>query len=225
LPLGQPPFGVRTPAPCARAGAWRVDQHQVHLAFQRRQLAGPRHHLDVAIVGTADAVEDRRQPRLLGIIGKYLAAVFHCRRQRQRLAAGTGAIVEHLHAGGGAGKLGDDLRAFVLHLEPALLVAGLGLDIGMAAGAVDRRDADAVRRKLRLGGADARELGQHAVAARLQCVDAQVERRPARQRRAFMRPVLAERRFEQRHAPGWTVGANFGWRILQLAQGQRLQLV
>ena len=44
------------------------------------------------------------------------------RRQRQRLAAGARAQIEHLQARAGAAEQGCHLRALVLHLEPALAV-------------------------------------------------------------------------------------------------------
>ncbi len=124
-----------------------------------------------------------------------------------------------------ARQFGHDLRALVLHLEPALLEGRLGLDVGMAAGAVDRRDADAVGRKPRCRRPEPRKLGQDAVAIGLQRVDAQVERRPRRKAGRFRHPFVAESILQQRRAPVRTVGANFGGRVGEPARPGRVQFV
>ena len=111
--------------------------------------------------------------------------------------------------GVGAGKLGGDLRAFVLHLEPALLEGRLGLHVGVPAGAVDRRDADAVAAQARVAAAPMPgKFGQHAVAVGLQRVDAQVERRARGKRLPPPRPSRRRRlpRSSGAHQSG-TVGA------------------
>src|SRR6185436_10931357 len=58
LPAGQPPLGVRPPAPGAGARAGRVDQHEVELAAMGLELRRFREYLDVARLGAADALED-----------------------------------------------------------------------------------------------------------------------------------------------------------------------
>ncbi len=60
---------------------------------------------------------DRRELALVDVGGVNLAAVFHRRGERQRLAAGAGAKIDHLLAGLGAGKQRGELRALVLDFD------------------------------------------------------------------------------------------------------------
>ena len=151
LPLRQPPFGVGPPAPCAAAGAGRVDQDDVHLAFERAELLpASADDLDVAVVRrgagdrrSAPAAPSRNRRRRSGpCCPSPPTAPASCRPRRRNSRAPACRLV-------GAGERGDHLRAFVLHLEPALLEGRFGLHVGMAAVAVDRRDADAVSARSR----------------------------------------------------------------------------
>ena len=60
--------------------------------------------LHVARAGALQPLEDRREPVAVGIVGEDLAAILHARGERQRLAAGAGAEIEHLLAGLCAGQ-------------------------------------------------------------------------------------------------------------------------
>jgi len=62
----------------------------------------------------------RRQPAPVFVIGVNLAAIVGLRRERQRLAATTGAKIENLVAGRGSAQQRGELRAFVLSLDKAL---------------------------------------------------------------------------------------------------------
>ena len=166
--------------------------------------------LGIARPGPLQPVIDRRQTLAVGIMGMDLAAIVHRSRQGQRLAAGTGAEVEHLPAGRRARKERGDLRSLVLDFEPALLEAGFHLDIGMATIALDRRDAHADRRqgaRLRRKGLESR---QHALAIGFQRVDAQIKGRPIAERGRLRHPVLAEGRLEMGLQPIRDIGAHRG---------------
>ncbi len=95
----QAPLGVRVAAPGADAGAGRVDHHAIDLAIEVRHRIGAgarRPDLHVAHTRTRDALVDRREAAGIGIGGVKLAVVVHHRRQRQRLAAASGAKVDDL---------------------------------------------------------------------------------------------------------------------------------
>ncbi len=144
----QPPFRVGPPPPHAGAGARRIDQHEIHLAGKLGEAfrLGGGEHLRVADAGALQPLEDRTQAHAVGIVGIELAGVLHRCRQRERLAARTGAKIEHLLPRLGAGKHDRDLRGLVLHLEPALAVSRLRLDMGTARRPRALRDAHAERR-------------------------------------------------------------------------------
>ena len=162
-----PPFGVRIAPPGADAGAGRVDQHEVELAFEIGELVADglrRPHLDVARAGALEPVVDRRKPALVVVGGVDLALVFHQRRERQRLAAAAGAKVEHLLAGLGAGEQRGELRALVLDFDQALEIGELGMD-RRALGIGAKLDAQAVRRPARRLGREIGERSRRLVAA------------------------------------------------------------
>jgi hypothetical protein len=83
------PFGVRIAPPGARAGAGRVDQHQIatslevgeHVRFTPR---GP--HLDIAGPRTGEPREDWRKAMRVRVGGVDLSLVLHRGGERQRLA-------------------------------------------------------------------------------------------------------------------------------------------
>ncbi len=122
------------------------------------------------------------------------------RGQRQRLAAGAGAEVEHLLARAGADHQRGDLAALVLHLEPALLEGRLVLDIGVAPLAVGGGDAQAVGRERRRGRAEAGERLQDLRPVGLQPVDAHVERRDGAPAPRPRRPRSSPKRRSKRGA-------------------------
>ncbi len=139
-------------------------------------------------------------------MGENLAAVLHRGGKRQRLAAGAGAEIEHLCPRRRTGKMGHKLGALVLDLEPALPEGRLGLDVGVAAGAFDRRDAQSVRRQRRRSRTGAAQLGRDLLAGCKQRVDAQVERRAFGKCRELGHPVAAECLLGKRAAPIGAVG-------------------
>ncbi len=67
-----------------------------------------------------------------------------------------------------------------------------------------------------VGATPRRQLLCNLLPLRLQRVDAKVERRALRQRRAFGNPIRAERRFEMRHQPFRQIGAHLAGRIVEL---------
>ena len=197
------PLGVRIAPPGADAGARRIDQDEIGSAGEIAQRFGvaPRGaDLDVAGARPFDPLVDRRQPALVDIGRVNLAVVVHRRRQRQRLAAGAGAEIDDLLAGRGAREQRGELGAFVLDFDRPLMKRRLGMD----------------RRALGFGGDRMRSpAGDQRVGSACRCasfgrmssrsvderVDAKIERRPARQRRAFGRTFLAERSRQMRVEP------------------------
>ena len=133
--------------------------------------------LDVARAGALEPRVDRREAALVEIGRVDLAALLHHGRERQRLAAGAGAEIDHLLAGLGAAQQRGELRAFVLHFDHALEKRRLGMD----------RRAFGVRRPSRCAGRPATSASastsrcasasRRLVAVRLEGVDPQVERR------------------------------------------------
>jgi hypothetical protein len=162
----QAPLGVGVATPGARAGAGRVDEDHVQLAFQALQRLGLDRRADLQVADPCPlaAPDGVGQAAGVAVVGEDLTGVAHGGGQREGLAAATGAEVQHLLALDLAGRGGRDLRAQVLHLEPALGEGRHGLD---------RRGA--------IGGA-ARECGRRSPA-----------RRPAR-RRSAPRPWRRARR-------------------------------
>ncbi len=65
---------------------------------------------------------DRGEPPLVTVGRVNLAVIFHRRGQRQSLAAGAGAQIDHLLAGLGAREQRGKLRAFVLDFDLAFQV-------------------------------------------------------------------------------------------------------
>ena len=92
--------------------------------------------------------------------GVEAAGVAHLRAERERLAAGAGAEVDHHLAAFGAGEQREQLAAFVLHFDQALLEHVETLQRGLA------DDADAERRIRRRRGFDARGLRRPSTSSR-----------------------------------------------------------
>ena len=116
----------------------------VDLAADRFRRA----HLDIARAGAGEPIVDRREPPLVVVGGEDLALVLHHGRERQRLAAGAGAEIDHLLARLGAREQGRKLRALVLHLDDAFDERRLGVD-GRALGLGRQPDAQAPGRPRR----------------------------------------------------------------------------
>ena len=137
---------------------------------------------------------DRRQSGLVDVGGEDLAAVGELSRDGERLAAAPGTEVQHLgrRTGGCSSDQGRHLRSLILHLEPAPLELGLGLDVGRAARTLWRGDADALGRERRGGGTVGGEGLHHLFARRLQRVDAEICRSPPGESPAFGDGPLAE---------------------------------
>ena len=204
------PFGVGIAPPGAGAGAGRVDQHEIGAAREIGEhvgLAARRADLDVARAGARDPFVDRHQLALVDVGRVDLAAIFHRCGERQRLAAGAGGEIDHLLARFGAGEQRGKLRAFVLDFDRALAKHRLGMD-RRAFGIGAKPDAQAERRPSRRFGAKMLELWQHLLALGDERVDAHIERRAARQRRALGGPLVAEHPREMRIEPIRIVALN-----------------
>ena len=115
---------------------------------QRIALAFRRAHVAIVHAGARQPLMDRRQLPLVVIGRDQPALALHHRRQRQGLAAGPGAKIDHLFAGFGAGKQRRQLRALVLNLDGALDEILLGMNAGIA-GVGAEVDAQARRRPRR----------------------------------------------------------------------------
>ena len=133
--------------------------------------------------------------------GIELSLVLHGGGERQRLAAGAGAEIDHLLAGLRAGKQRGELRAFVLHFDQALDEGRLGMD---------RRDFWRRQRARcaspcgdqRVGAGVRCDKRCHRLFARaLERIDPQIERRARRKRRSLGSAILAEDGFELRIEP------------------------
>ncbi len=137
------PFRIRIAPPGSRAGTGRIDQNKVRRAnniAQQVVVTGRCTHLNTACTGSFKAIMDRREPPLVAVGRKQPAAVFHRRRQRQRLAAGAGAEVDHRLAGLRARHQRHKLGTFVLHFDQPFEKGRLGLN-GRTFGIGFRRDA------------------------------------------------------------------------------------
>ena len=189
----------QTPEP----GAGRIDQHEVHLAGELAQRApvARRQHLRVPHPGPLQPLEDRAKPHAVAVIGVELPGILHERGERQGLAAGPGAKIDDLRLGLGAGEQRRELRALVLHLEPAFAVAGLGLDMGAPAGARGLHDAHPRRRMGCRRRIEALQRLQHLLARRFQRVHPEIDRRPPGKRGALLAGPRAERPLELRLKP------------------------
>ena len=153
-----------------------------------------RAHLHVARARALEAIVDRRQPPLVVVGGEDLALVLHHRRQRQRLAAGAGAEIDHLLARLGAARTARQAAS----LRPALR--------SCLSGTPARHGSPGSWRRRRAGCAGPRATSASAPASRsasiagglvavgLERVDAQIERRARGQRRALLRPRRRRRR-------------------------------
>ena len=126
-------------------------------------------------------------------MGKDLALVAHVRRHGEGLSPCPGAQIEHLLARLGAGQQRDHLATEILHLEAALEEGLVGLHVGRPAVAAASREPDAIGDGMRLVGAEARQRLHDPLAARLQRVDAQIERRTGGHGLALGDPVVAQR--------------------------------
>src|SRR6187200_3391040 len=94
-----PPFSVGVASPGADTGARRVDQYEVHAAveFVELRTVGPwRVDLHIVRAGSLQPLMDWRETALVIVSGVDLALARHRGGQRQRLAAGAGAQVDHL---------------------------------------------------------------------------------------------------------------------------------
>ena len=119
---------------------------------------------------------NRGEAPLVVIGGEDLALVLHHSRERQRLAAGTGAEVEHLLAGPGAGKQRGELRALILHLDEPFEIGRFGVH-SRALGVRREPHAQAPGRPARRLRLEIGELLGRPLALALERVDTQIERR------------------------------------------------
>src|SRR5690606_3874687 len=90
------------------------------------------------------AIMDRLQPLRIGVESKNLTLVLHACGTGKRLATGASAEIQHLHARCRPREFRNDLRSFVLHLEPTFLEGRRALQVRVPAVAIYGWDADAV---------------------------------------------------------------------------------
>src|SRR5262249_1020738 len=118
------PFGIGVPTPHPGASARRIHQNKVHFRFEIGEywsFSFRCANLDVAGIGTLDAIIDRRETADVAVMGEDLAPVFNGRRKGKRLATRARAEVEQLFARLCACERRSHLRTLVLDFEPALL--------------------------------------------------------------------------------------------------------
>src|SRR5690606_31351474 len=144
------------------------------------RLVAPVEHLRVAHASPLETCEDRPELALVAVVDVDLPAVLHDTRHGERLAARTRAEIEHLTAWSRAREQSGDLAARVLHLEPALAVRRLGLDMRAARRPFGRRNAHTERREIRRTRAIPLERRHHLLARCLQRIRAQIDRCPLR---------------------------------------------
>ncbi|ENN89431.1 hypothetical protein RHSP_66447 [Rhizobium freirei PRF 81] len=215
--LRQPPLRIGSPPPGARAGAWRIDQNLVELAAQGKQTAALIMDLDITGSSPLQPLDDRRQPPPVAVIGVNLTLVMHGGRHGKRLAAAAGAIVEHLIALFGQDEIGDDLRAFVLNLEPALLEGKFCGDVRQAGCAFAGWNADAATGNLRCLRACTLQRLHDLGAVGLQRVCAKVERRTFGKSLRFGKPAVTECALEGGFDPFRDVALDMKGRVFELA--------
>src|SRR5690606_32114237 len=110
----------------------------------------------------------------------------------ERLAAGAGTEIQHLHPGFCTGEFGNDLRAFVLHLEPALLKGWAVLYIGMPAVGGNRRNTDAMRGEASRCRLMTGERFKHSFTPGPERIDPKVQRRTRAKLGAFLHPAVTK---------------------------------
>src|SRR5207253_7344831 len=84
--------------------------------------------LDIVRAGAAQALGRAVEPRFVDVERHDPALVVHAGGDRQRLAAGAGAVVGDLHAGLGVDQRRHQLRALVLDLDQPVLESLAGDD-------------------------------------------------------------------------------------------------
>ena len=130
------PLSIGVSPPSAGAGAWRIDHDEIGAAGEIGQnvttdaAAGRGSHLNITRAGALKPRMDRRQATLVEIGGVDLATVVHRRGERQRLAASSGAQIDHLLAGFGVGQKRRELGALILDFDLAFKKNRLGMDCG-----------------------------------------------------------------------------------------------
>ena len=124
IALFLPPFQIRIAPQRAQAAAWRIHQHAIHLARQTLDpliaLMRDAHRMDIGQAAARQARLHAVQALLRGVKGVEPPGVFHHRAQSERFAARARAEICHHLAALGAREQGQQLRALVLHLHPAV---------------------------------------------------------------------------------------------------------
>ncbi|CAM2158632.1 hypothetical protein PT2222_40408 [Paraburkholderia tropica] len=196
------PLEVGIAAQRAQPRARRIDQHAVDLADQALDLgvvfAVDQHRIDVREAAARKARLELRETAIGDVERVETARRAHHRAERQGLAARARTEVHHHLAAARRDQRAQQLAAFVLHFEPAVLEGVEARQRGLA------RHAHAVRRERRLARLDAGR-GQRAhqlVAVRLDRIRAQVERRRIVERGRQLRHFGGvETRFERLQDP------------------------
>ena len=148
----------------------------------------------------------------------------HRRRQRERLAAGAGAQIDHVLARLCTGEQRGELRALVLHLHHALDERRLGVDRRILGIGLER-DAQPERRPARRHGIEVGEQGGRLVAIALDVVDPQIKRRSARKRGTLGGALLAKHAGEIRIEPFRVIAGHPGRRTREIGRRKPRQLV
>ncbi|MNL44707.1 hypothetical protein D3C87_1673000 [compost metagenome] len=100
--------------------------------------------LHIARAGPLQPLDDGRKALAVGVKGVDLALIVHAGSHGQRLAAAARAIIEDLFAFMRTCKIGNNLRALVLHFEPAFLEGQFGGDVRQAGSALAGGNAHAL---------------------------------------------------------------------------------
>src|SRR3954463_15756334 len=145
--------------------------------------------------------------------------ILHRPCERERLAAGAGAEIDHVLARLRAREKRRELGSLVLHLYHALNERGLSMDRGIL-GAGFERNPQPERRPARRHGIEVRKQRRRLVTVALDVVDAQIKRRAARKRRALGGALLAERTGEIRIEPFRVVASHPGRSTLEVKHGE-----
>ena len=204
------PLCVGAAAPSARARTGRVDDYKIHLAAEpaERGLVACLQHLNVPCARPPQPLEDGPQAHTIRVVGVELARVLHLAREGERLATGTGAKVDDLHARARARQTRGDLRPLVLDLEPALPMARVRLHVGRPRAAAPGRDPQAPRRVSGWRSVETRQCFQHLVPIGLERVHSEIHGCAKGEGRPLLHRAGAKHGLENGAEPFRIVAAN-----------------
>ena len=144
LILGKTPAKIRIPAKRPRAGAGSVNQHAVKLPEKTAEtlivLIADRDRMHIREPRAAETGHHALEPLFIHVKSVEAAAGTHESADRKRLAAGTGAEIAHHLTALRRDEPRDQLAAFVLNINHAVLIERPVRDAGFI------KEADAIRR-------------------------------------------------------------------------------